>query len=141
MKEYYSTVEAAEICSVTRFSIINWANKGILKSSKTPGGHRRIHRADLIEFIKTYRIGLDAIRSEDLISKADFLRCWEFHQGSKEKDLHNCKLCVVFLSNTKKCYTLREHVGHKKTFCETSCVKCAYYTAIHLGRPGEASQK
>ncbi|MBF0217216.1 MAG: helix-turn-helix domain-containing protein [Candidatus Omnitrophica bacterium] len=132
MKEYYSTVEAAELCSVTRFSIINWTKKGILKSTKTPGGHRRIQRADLIAFIKTYKIGLGALNSEMLVSQADFLRCWEFHQGDKKKNAHNCKVCVVFLSDTKKCYALREHVTHQKIFCKTSCTSCEYYKKIHF---------
>ncbi|MBF0494546.1 MAG: helix-turn-helix domain-containing protein [Candidatus Omnitrophica bacterium] len=133
MKEYYSTVEAAKLCSVTRFSVINWAKKGILKSSKTPGGHRRIHRADLIAFIKTYKIGIDAVKSEQLILQSDFLRCWEFHSTSNKKaGSHNCKMCVVLLSDTKKCYTLREHVGHQKIFCKTSCVNCEYYKKIHF---------
>ena len=65
MKEYYSTVEVAKLCSVTRFSVINWAKQGILKSTKTPGGHRRIHRVDLITFIKTYKIGIDALNQKN----------------------------------------------------------------------------
>ncbi|MBF0486017.1 MAG: helix-turn-helix domain-containing protein [Candidatus Omnitrophica bacterium] len=133
MKEYFSTVEAAKICSVTRFSVINWTNKGILKTTKTPGGHRRIHRADLVAFIKTYKIGLNAFKSEELVgSGSDFLRCWEYHQSSRKKGVHNCKLCVVFLSDTKKCYTLRAHVSHQKIFCKTSCVACEYYKKIHF---------
>ncbi|MBF0384266.1 MAG: helix-turn-helix domain-containing protein [Candidatus Omnitrophica bacterium] len=132
MKEYYSTVDAAKLCSVTRFSIINWTKKGILKTTRTPGGHRRIHRADLISFIKTYKIGIDAIKSEKLISQADFLRCFEFHQPEKRNSTHDCKLCVVFLSDTKKCYALREHVSHQKIFCKTSCVECEYYKKIHF---------
>ncbi len=132
MKEYFSTIEAAKVCSVTRFSIINWAKRGILKTTKTPGGHRRIHRADLVAFIKTYKIGINAFRSEELVgAQADFLRCWEFHRSSKKKDTHNCKLCVVFLSDTKKCYALREHIGHKKIFCKTSCTACEYYQKVH----------
>lgn len=132
MQEYYSTVEASKVCSVTRFSIINWTKKGILKSTRTPGGHRRIQRADLISFIKTYKIGLNALKSEEMVSQVDFLRCWEFHQPMKKGCEHNCKVCVVFLSDTKKCYTLREHVAHQKIFCTTSCTDCDYYQKVHF---------
>ena len=132
MKEYYSTVEVAKLCSVTRFSVINWTNQGVLKSIKTPGGHRRIHRMDLITFIKTYKIGTDALKSEKLISDPDFLRCWEFHKTSDNSKEHNCKVCVVFLSGAKKCFTLREHIGHQKVFCQSPCVECGYYKSIHL---------
>lgn len=132
MKEYFSTVDAAKICSVTRFTIINWTKKGILKTTTTPGGHRRIQREDLVAFIRTYKIGLNALRSEELISQTDFLRCWEFHRPEQKQGTHNCKLCVVFLSDTKKCYALREHVSHQKIFCKTSCVDCDYYKKIHF---------
>ena len=141
MPEYYSTVEAAKICNVTRFSIINWANKGILKSIKTPGGHRRIPRADFISFIKTYKIGLDAVKSEELFLRADFLRCWEFYQSPKKKDSHDCEHCVVFVSDTKKCYALRENVGHKKIFCKTSCLNCDYFKTIHKEDAGQPEDK
>ena len=132
MKEYYSTVEAAQICSVTRFSVINWTNQKILKSTKTPGGHRRIHRVDLIAFIKTYKIGVNEIKSESLIKKSDFLRCWEVHRSPSMKDMHDCKRCVVFLSDAKKCYTLREHMDHQQVYCKTTCVSCEYYQKVHL---------
>ena len=131
MKEYYSTVEAAEICNVTRFSVINWTNQRILKSTKTPGGHRRIHRADLISFIKTYKLGINEIKSANLIKQSDFLRCWEYHRSPSMKGIHDCKLCIVFLSDTKKCYTIREHVDHQKIFCKTSCLSCEYYQKVH----------
>ena len=135
MKEYFSTVEAAKVCSVTRFSIINWTKKGMLKTTRTPGGHRRIHRGDLVAFIKTHKIGVNAFRAEELVGlENDFLRCWEYHQASKKKDAHNCKVCVVFLSDTKKCYTLREHVSHQKIFCKSSCVACEYYKKIHVSQ-------
>ncbi|MBF0330795.1 MAG: hypothetical protein HQL17_02575 [Candidatus Omnitrophica bacterium] len=132
MQEYYSTIDAAKICGVTRFSVINWTNKGMLKTTKTPGGHRRIYRGDLFSFIKTYKIGLNAFTPKEFASaKQDFLRCWDFHHSSKRTGVHNCKRCVVFTSDTKKCFALREHVSHQKIFCKTSCADCGYFSKVH----------
>ena len=131
MKEYYSTVEAAKICNVTRFSIINWTDKGLMRTRKTPGGHRRIYHEDLRAFIKTYGIGLDSIKDSKFIDQADYLRCWEFHRNAKRGESHKCKKCVVFLSGTKKCYTLRKELGHQKIFCKTSCTHCKYHKKVH----------
>ncbi len=127
MQEYYSTADAAKICGVTRFSVINWTNKGILKTTKTPGGHRRICRADLGAFIKTYDIGVTAFSDKELTNSGlDYFRCWEFYRSSSKDGVHNCKQCVVYLSDTRKCYTLRGHMRHQKMFCKTSCTTCEY---------------
>lgn len=131
MKEYYSTVEAAALCSVTRFSIINWIKTGKLKSCTTPGGHRRIFRGNLLAFIKTYGLGIDTIKDKVSVDEAGFVRCWEYHSSNKKIDSHSCKKCIVFLCDTKKCYTLRKEVGHKKIFCKNTCAKCEYYQKIH----------
>lgn len=52
----FTTFEAAKICRVFPTTVINWANKGMLKASTTPGGHRRISAADLVEFME--RVGM-----------------------------------------------------------------------------------
>lgn len=130
MKDYYSTVDVARLCNVTRSSIINWTKKGILKSRRTPGGHRRIYKDDLFDFINTYGIGIDSIKDEKFIKEAGVVRCWEFHGFLKGASTHNCKRCVVFLSDTKKCYTLRKNIGHKKIFCKTTCLNCEYYEKV-----------
>lgn len=44
------------MCDVDISTVINWIDGGKLKAYKTPGGHRRINRADLIEFLKRYAL-------------------------------------------------------------------------------------
>jgi excisionase family DNA binding protein len=41
-------------CDLT--TVLKWVNAGKLKAYKTPGGHRRIAKEDLVEFIKKYNM-------------------------------------------------------------------------------------
>jgi excisionase family DNA binding protein len=51
-KTVFSTFEAARICQVSPLSIINWVNAGRIPAFRTPGGHRRIRREDLVRFMR-----------------------------------------------------------------------------------------
>jgi len=48
----FSTSEVAQYCHVTADTIRKWAEAGKIKVFKTPGGHRRIRREDLIRFLR-----------------------------------------------------------------------------------------
>ncbi|PCJ65834.1 MAG: hypothetical protein COA73_01785 [Candidatus Hydrogenedentota bacterium] len=50
----YTTFEAAKICHVTHHSIKNWIKQGLIKASRTPGGHYRILEQDLDSFREEY---------------------------------------------------------------------------------------
>lgn len=50
----YTTFEAAKICHVTHHSIKNWIKQGLIKASRTPGGHYRILEHDLDAFREEY---------------------------------------------------------------------------------------
>ena len=50
----YTTFEAAKICHVTHHSIKNWIKQGLIKASRTPGGHYRILEDDLAAFREEY---------------------------------------------------------------------------------------
>lgn len=65
-KDVFSTYEAAEICNSSFMSINRWIQSGALKAYKTPGGHRRIPKEDLIRFMKDNNI---PIRMKDLVYK------------------------------------------------------------------------
>jgi len=51
-KAVFTTFEAAKLCHVSPLSIINWVNAGRLAAFRTPGGHRRIRREDLVMFMR-----------------------------------------------------------------------------------------
>lgn len=50
----FTTFEAAKICHVTHHSIKNWIKQGLIKASRTPGGHYRILEEDLDSFREQY---------------------------------------------------------------------------------------
>jgi CheY-like chemotaxis protein len=53
-KEIFTTYDAARICQANIASIKNWILKGYLKAFRTPGGHFRIERHNLISFLDRY---------------------------------------------------------------------------------------
>jgi excisionase family DNA binding protein len=56
MKQSFSTSEVAKYCHVTADTIRKWAEAGRIHVFKTPGGHRRIRREDLIQFLRENNI-------------------------------------------------------------------------------------
>ncbi|MFP4172467.1 MAG: response regulator [Candidatus Hydrogenedentota bacterium] len=50
----YTTFQAAKICHVTHHSIKNWIRQGLIKASRTPGGHYRILQEDLDTFRQNF---------------------------------------------------------------------------------------
>jgi excisionase family DNA binding protein len=52
----YTTFEAAKVCHVTHHSIKNWIKQGLIKASRTPGGHYRILEHDLDSFRERYEM-------------------------------------------------------------------------------------
>jgi len=57
-KSVFTTFETAKLCQVSPLSIINWVNAGRLPAFRTPGGHRRIRREDLVRFMRDSGIPL-----------------------------------------------------------------------------------
>jgi excisionase family DNA binding protein len=57
-KSVFTTFETAKLCHVSPLSIINWVNAGRLPAFRTPGGHRRIRREDLVRFMRDSGIPL-----------------------------------------------------------------------------------
>ncbi|MDP8216033.1 MAG: response regulator [Candidatus Kaelpia imicola] len=55
-REVFSTYQAARVCNAHHTTVINWVKEGILKAYTTPGGHRRVKKEDLIEFMQRYEI-------------------------------------------------------------------------------------
>lgn len=59
-KAVYTTYDISKICHVDLTTVIGWIEKGILPGYRTPGGHRRVKKEDLIEFLKKYHLPLPA---------------------------------------------------------------------------------
>jgi excisionase family DNA binding protein len=51
MRGFYTTHEAARLLGVSLPTVVNWIKARRLKAHRTPGGHRRIARAELAAFM------------------------------------------------------------------------------------------
>lgn len=59
-KKIFTTYEVSQFCSVDLSTVINWIEQGKLVAYRTPGGHRRVMREDLVHFLKEYRMPIPA---------------------------------------------------------------------------------
>ena len=66
-KQSFSTSEVARYCHVTPDTIRKWAEAGRIAVFKTPGGHRRIRRSDLIQFLRDNGIPLHPDLGENTV--------------------------------------------------------------------------
>lgn len=74
-KDVLSTFQAAEYCDTSYMSIKRWIMSGKLKAYKTPGGHNRINKRNLIDFMMKNNIPIpekvDIIRRKILVVDDD----------------------------------------------------------------------
>jgi len=126
-KEFVSTGQAAELCSVTADTVLKWIKSGRIHANRTPGGHYRIRLETLHEVIDS-----DNLLSppEDGIQPFQF--CWEFY-GKKGEFEDRCRECVVYRSRTMRCYEMIQlptESGHIKLYCKGSCDDCEYFRVV-----------
>ena len=55
-KMVYTTGEVADLLHIHQTTVIDWAKKGLVKSYRTPGGHRRIQRDSLLTFLHSHQM-------------------------------------------------------------------------------------
>lgn len=60
MKKFFTTSEMAEICGVAHTTVIRWIGEKKLKAHETPGGHRRIEKGDLLDFLRRFNMPVPA---------------------------------------------------------------------------------
>jgi excisionase family DNA binding protein len=53
-KSVFTTFEVARVCNANITSIKNWIEKGNLRAFRTPGGHYRIEKSVLVDFLDRY---------------------------------------------------------------------------------------
>lgn len=51
-----STIQAAQMLGVAVSSVAKWIDEGKLRAGRTPGGHRRIEREDLVDFLRRQKL-------------------------------------------------------------------------------------
>lgn len=82
--KYYTTFEASRLLGVSLPTVVNWIKANRLKAHKTPGGHRRIARDDLIAFLRRYEI---PIPRELAPTVSDRIRVLAVDDDEDERDL------------------------------------------------------
>lgn len=55
---YYTTFQVAKMLGVSPPTVVNWINSGLVTAYKTPGGHRRITRDELVAFAQQHNYPL-----------------------------------------------------------------------------------
>jgi excisionase family DNA binding protein len=55
-KTIYTTHDISRLLQVNPRSVINWIEQDLLPSYRTPGGHRRVRREDLLAFLRKHQI-------------------------------------------------------------------------------------
>ena len=92
-KTIYTTHEVARLLHVNPRSVINWIEQNLLPSYRTPGGHRRIRREDLLAFLRKHQIPTPAtllqgkfavLIVEDDQNIVELIRTFLLGQGSYE---------------------------------------------------------
>jgi excisionase family DNA binding protein len=56
LDELLTSSEVGELLQVNASSVKNWVNEGLISAFRTPGGHRRIRVADLVEFLALHKM-------------------------------------------------------------------------------------
>ncbi|MBF0618647.1 MAG: helix-turn-helix domain-containing protein [Candidatus Omnitrophica bacterium] len=51
-EDYLTTTQAAELCHVTRFTVLNWIKQGKLRAFETIGGHQRIPKKVILALVE-----------------------------------------------------------------------------------------
>jgi len=129
MKDFYTTCEIAKFCGVSRITVKNWLEKSALPYFRTTGGHRRVARKDLVEFLKKRKYPLEKLYQyeEELNLKKRNLYCWEyFSKHFTEQHSNNCSNCLIYQTQTLKCYNLVNVFGRDRVKCDKECNECEY---------------
>jgi excisionase family DNA binding protein len=56
----YSSHEVGTLLQANPSTVIRWIDQGQLKAYRTPGGHRRVRKRDLLAFLKSYDMPIPA---------------------------------------------------------------------------------
>ena len=57
----FTSGEVAQMCAVSKTTVIRWVDSGRLGAFQTPGGHRRVLARELYHFMKRYGIPVPEI--------------------------------------------------------------------------------
>ncbi|MBF0104664.1 MAG: helix-turn-helix domain-containing protein [Deltaproteobacteria bacterium] len=128
-QRYFSTGQAARLCSVTPDTVLKWIKAKKIEAVCTAGGHYRIPRETVAALVPNQFQDTDApLTKQKLKSRRHFQFCWEHfaRQGDLSKD---CLKCIVYKSRCMRCWevsSLSSEHGFSGIYCKTSCDQCTY---------------
>jgi len=122
--EYVTTSELAELCGVSRFTIINWVKQGKIKSVKTIGGHRRIPHSEVVSILQA----LEFNKEKEVMRFEPVPHCWQY--AEKVGCDKQCKDCVTFKKKIDYCFFVMQEYGKEEIRCEGNCLECGYFQKI-----------
>jgi len=132
-----STGNAAQLCNVTRDTILKWIKKGLINANRTPGGHYRVTEESIKEYL-TDGISLSdnnktAVSGETLETTpklpTNWTPCWEY-MSEDDTIRDSCQQCIVYRSKAHRCFEmsdLGQPNGFQGTYCETTCNECSFF--------------
>ena len=135
-KDFLSTTELARLCGVSRFTVINWVNKGRINTLKTIGGKNRIPATEAITFLESMHCQSSHETENDLSPDA-LGHCWEYPR--KTNCDNSCKSCLIYGREVDYCFIVVRQFGKGEIHCEGDCLKCEYFGEF-FGFYGEDSQ-
>jgi excisionase family DNA binding protein len=122
--EYLTTTQAAKLLKVSRFSVLNWVKQGKLRSIATHGGHQRIPKKTIIDFLRRNGMSDDGhvVDNSDKVQ----VRCWQAKEAQASGH-HRCADCLVFKEQINRCFLTIRTFGNQKIQCNTDCLNCDYF--------------
>lgn len=107
-----STIEIAKMLGVAVSSVSRWIDEGKLIAGRTPGGHRRVARDDLIKFLRKQNLRIpDALKPSrpKILIVDDDKHFAKWLQEEIQERFPNCDVILAFNG-----YTAGEIIGHSK---------------------------
>lgn len=119
---YLTTTELARLCGVSRFTIINWTNKGKIRANRTVGRHYRIPVSEAMSFLET-------LRSEKKgLASGSSGHCWEYLQKTNcDKE---CSNCLIYRREVDYCFEVVRQFGKGVISCKGDCLNCGYFVDV-----------
>ena len=126
-KNYLTTTQLAELCGVSRFTILNWIKQGKINAIKTIGGKYRIGMVEAKSFLDSLHIDATGKDKEATADKPDLsAHCWEY--PDKVSCPCTCEKCLIYEKKTDYCFIVVQKYAKGVIPCQGNCLECSYFT-------------
>lgn len=123
-EEYLTTTELARLCGVSRFTIINWINRGKIRTVRTVGRHYRIPVPEAVSFLETLHPETLHKKKRHAASGSS-VHCWECLQKTNcDKE---CRNCLIHGKETDYCFVAVRQFHKGAVRCKGDCLNCGYF--------------